>query len=68
MIKNKFESIFNREMTEENVKELMRKPFKTKLHGSPEMLMNWKKHQPKPVNEIENKALTCIYFGDIIDY
>ena len=64
MIKQKFENIFKIEMTENNVREIMSKPFKNVFHDSPEMLLNWKNKQAKPLNELENRALTCIYFKD----
>lgn len=59
-ISEKFVSIFNVDMSEDSVSRLMKLPVKKSLDIW-QGLYNWKKYQHKPINDLENRALTLIY-------
>lgn len=66
MIKSKFEEIFKQDMTEDFINDLMKRPLRKKFGDMLEQISSWKKFQPKPVNNLENKALTCIYLREYL--
>ena len=60
-IKVRFEELFEVEMNDKNVVELMNLPIKVGFGSISQQLHNWQQHQTKPASELENKALTLIF-------